>query len=106
MLGQFPSVGTPPQKDGSSRWGWTDEEQRQIIASFHEKRVKSILVDYNEIHRFTSEGNYGLTDSRFAEPALFESLVHCGILKPISLSEDIPNIKYYRIAEDGSSEIE
>lgn len=95
-----------PQKDGSSRWGWTDEEQRQIIASFHEKRVKSILVDYNEIHRFTSEGNYGLTDSRFAEPALFESLVHCGILKPISLSEDIPNIKYYRIAEDGSSEIE
>ena len=90
----------PKQNADSFRWEWTDEETLKIRANFHAKSIKSILVDNNEIRRFLSKGNYGLTDSRYAEPALFESLVRHGILEPVPIPEELRNIKYYRVTED------
>ena len=90
----------PNPDSDSHNWKWSDEEIHQIKENFRVKGIKSILVDQNEVRRFLSDGNYGMTDSHYAEPELFESLVRCGIIEPSPLTGDPPNIKYYRVTED------
>ncbi len=90
-----------PKRDmNSSRLEWTDEEILKIKTNFRAKRIESILVDNNEIQRFLSKGNYGLTDSSYAEPSLFNSLVRCGILEPVPLPGEFQNVDYYRVTEN------
>ena len=86
--------------NSDSAWTWTDNDVRKIKENFHTRRIQAILVDYNEIQRFLSDGNYGLTDSRYADPMLFESLVRSGVLETIPLPEEFPNVKYYRVTEE------
>lgn len=85
--------------NSDSAWTWTDDDVRKIKENFRTRRIQAILVDYNEIQRFLSDGNYGLTDSRYADPMLFESLATSGVLETIPLPEELPNIKYYRVTE-------
>ena len=93
----------PNTGSDSCDWKWSDEEIRRIKENFRAKGIRTILVDQNEVRRFLSDGNYGMTDSRYAAPELFESLVRCGIIEPLPLTGDLPNVKYYRVTEDQNS---
>ena len=42
--------------------------------------VAYVAVDWNEIARYRSPGNYGFTD--YIQPKLFEELVSTGVLDP------------------------
>ena len=52
-----------------------------IRDGFLESGITEILVDWNEISRFKSPGNYGFSD--FIEPTVFYKLTLAGILTPI-----------------------
>lgn len=43
--------------------------------------VDYVYVDWNEIARFRSPGNYGFTE--FVQPAVFDRLVRAGVLQPV-----------------------
>ncbi len=60
--------------DGSIR---SPEEIRRL---FHEYGISDIFVDWGEIARFRSPGNYGFSD--FIEPKIFDELVRDNVLRP------------------------
>ena len=45
-----------------------------------EHRISHIYVDWSDIARYRSPGNYGFTD--FVQPDVFERLLACGVLAP------------------------
>lgn len=55
------------------------DEPELIRRRFHELGITDIYVDWNEIARFRSPGNYGFPD--FVQKEVFERLVHQGVLK-------------------------
>jgi len=59
--------------------GHTPDEIRAGLAS---RGITHVVVDWGEIARYRSPGNYGFTD--FVQPAVLEGLVKQGILEPIS----------------------
>jgi hypothetical protein len=56
----------------------TPAEARKAIA---ERGITHIYVDWAEVERYRRPGNYGFTD--FVTRAVFERLVHAGILEPL-----------------------
>lgn len=78
---------------------WTDEEVRTIKTNFREKGIGKVLVDNNEIKRFLSPGNYGLTDEEYMTPHLMERLVKAGVLEEIPRITEDENIKLYRVGD-------
>jgi len=53
-----------------------EEMRRQL----HERGISTVLVNWSEIERFRSSGNYGYT-SNLVQPELFGQLVRDGVLK-------------------------
>ena len=86
-----------PKKEDAFPWQWTEEEIEQIKTNFQKKKIGTILVDTNEINRFLSPGNYGLTDSEYFDPVLFEALTKAGILEQIPSPGSDLNLKLYRV---------
>jgi hypothetical protein len=76
--------------------GRTAEERRQALA---ELGVRYVVVDWSEIARYRSPGNYGFTD--FITPALFEELVSQQVLdpplRPGKLAETAPGYDIYPV---------
>ena len=60
---------------------FTGEEIAQIKENLAEKKIGLILVDFGEIERFNSAGNYGLTDSDLLRRELFDALIKAGIIE-------------------------
>lgn len=58
--------------------GRTAEEIRRALAS---REIGYVFVDWAEIARYRSAGNYGFTD--FVQPEVFERLVSDGVLRPL-----------------------
>jgi len=58
----------------------------QIVANLRKARVAYVLVDFSEIERFRSPGNYGFNDDDITE-RLFEILVQSGVLTPFTPKE-------------------
>jgi hypothetical protein len=82
----------------------TPEEVRQALA---EQNISHIYVNWSEVGRYRSPGNYGIT--KFIDPSVFESLVEAGVLAPQPPIEGNPNALYRVLpaspdrADDGES---
>ncbi|MGL6195386.1 MAG: hypothetical protein ACRC2T_11255 [Thermoguttaceae bacterium] len=63
--------------------------EAEILKRFEENGVSDILVDWSEIGRFRSPGNYGF--SKFITPDLFSELEKRGVLAPNHVDVDDPN---------------
>ena len=87
----------PPEGKSISHWQWNEEELEQIKTNFQKKKIGAILIDWNEITRFLSPGNYGLTDSEYFDPALFDALTKAGILEQIPFPNSDPKLLLYRV---------
>ena len=62
----------------------------QILGKLNELGITHVYVDWNEISRFRSEGNYGF--SPFVQPEVFDRLVAEGVLKqldPLGAQQDL-----------------
>ena len=58
----------------------------EIAASLQERRIAYILVDWKEIERYRSPGNYGFT--YYVQPEEFEHLVRAGVLEATDWREE------------------
>ena len=58
--------------------GKTPEQVRTELLS---RQIAYVYVDWGEIERYRSPGNYGFTD--FVQPAVFDRLVAQGVLTPL-----------------------
>jgi 4-amino-4-deoxy-L-arabinose transferase-like glycosyltransferase len=66
--------------------GRSAEEIRQALVS---SAIKYVFVDWAEIARYRSPGNYGFTD--FVRPELFQRLVSQGVLRPLPPPPGVEN---------------
>jgi hypothetical protein len=71
--------------------GRTPAEVHRALA---ERRLSHILVDWAEVARYRSPGNYGFT--RFVEPGIFQRLVTAGVLAEVPRMKDNPS-QLYRV---------
>jgi len=80
--------------------GRTAAEQRQVL---HDRGVTYVAVDWAEIARYRSPGNYGFTD--YEQPELFEELVREHVLDPPVRVEGVPesSVKYQIFPVSGAS---
>lgn len=60
---------------------FTPEEIAQIRTNLAAEKIGYVLVDYGEIERFNSIGNYGLVDADLLRPELFSALEKGGVWK-------------------------
>ena len=63
--------------------GKTPGEIRAELAARH---IAYVYVNWSEIDRYRSPGNYGFTD--FVQPAVFARLVQQGVLEPLPPIKD------------------
>ncbi len=83
---------------------WNNSPLEEIFRSenpleeFRRRDIDFVLVDWAEIARFRSPGNYGYTN--FIQPAIFERLVADGTLVPIPAPETVgaTSTIVYRVA--------
>jgi len=68
--------------------GQEPRDSRAVLAMLHEQRITHVYVDWGEIARYRSPGNYGFAE--FITPASFARLVKEGSLKPPLRIEDRP----------------
>ena len=71
----------------------------RIIQSLVKANIMAIYVDFGELARFRSPGNYGFRDQDINE-SLFEMLEHAGVIVPVKSKEivgDSPNIRLYLV---------
>ncbi len=71
--------------------GRNAEEIRQALV---EEGITHLYVDWGEIARYRSPGNYGFTD--FVQPSVFDDLVKQGIIEPLPSIERHPGRGYVR----------
>jgi hypothetical protein len=57
-----------------------DRTPEEITRALHQRRITHVYVDWFEIDRFRSPGNYGFTP--FVTPRVFTDLVAAGVLSP------------------------
>jgi hypothetical protein len=62
--------------------GRTSEEVRAALSA---RGISHVYVDWSEIARYRSPGNYGITD--FLQPGVFAELVEAGVLKELGARE-------------------
>ncbi|MEN6452340.1 MAG: hypothetical protein ABFC96_17755 [Thermoguttaceae bacterium] len=67
----------------------------QIRDAFAARRIAYVYVNWGEIERYRSPGNYGFTD--FVQPAVLARLVADGILAPLPAADDRPPGRAYRV---------
>jgi hypothetical protein len=75
-------------------WGRSAAEIRAALAA---RGISYVYVDWAEIERYRSPGNYGFTD--FVQPSIFEHLVRQGILEPLAEAAG-PVGQAYRVRAD------
>ena len=63
-----------------------------------EADVSYIIVNWTELSRFRSPGNYGYT-SELVQPEVFERLVRLGILQRVSNIPSLPGQVIYEVVE-------
>ena len=71
----------------------------RIIQSLVKANIMAIYVDFGELARFRSPGNYGFRDQDINE-SLFEMLEHAGVIVPVKSKEivgDSPNVRLYLV---------
>lgn len=71
--------------------GRTPEQVRQALA---EREISHVYVDWSDVARYRSPGNYGMTD--FVEPSVFARLVRGGVLARLPPIAGNPN-ELYRV---------
>ena len=71
--------------------GVTPQQMRDALA---QRKVSHIYVDWGEVNRYRSPGNYGMTE--FVEPAAFQRLVDAGVLARVPRLADNAN-ELYRV---------
>jgi hypothetical protein len=73
---------------------------RQVAAELRSRHIAYVYVDWPEIERYRSPGNYGFT--HFVQPAVFDWLVHQGVLTPLDPIEGSA-ARAYRVAAPGDT---
>jgi len=58
-----------------------DKTAAEVRAELHRRNIAYVYVNWREIDRYRSPGNYGFTD--FVQPAVFDRLVAQGVLEPL-----------------------
>lgn len=58
-----------------------DQKPEEVRRQLQQEGISHILVDWSEIARYRSPGNYGYTE--FVQPEAFTRLVDAGVLEPI-----------------------
>jgi len=81
LVEALPETFLARHKKSPNDFSISPEEASQIRQSLTGRRIGFILVDYSEIDRFNSPGNYGLTDADLLRPELFSALEKAGILR-------------------------
>jgi hypothetical protein len=71
--------------------GQTPEQVRHALG---QRRISHVLVDWSEIARYRSPGNYGITD--FLQPRVFDDLVAAGVLEKLPPLSD-SSAEAYRV---------
>lgn len=61
----------------------------EVLQALRAERVAYVYVNWAEIARYRSPGNYGFTD--FVQPAHFRALVQAGVLIPVLMPPGSPN---------------
>jgi hypothetical protein len=64
-----------------------DRSPEDILVAFRQRKIAYVLVDWREIQRYRSPGNYGFTD--YVQPEVFARLVQQGVLGPARWSEKV-----------------
>ena len=77
--------------------GRTAAEVRAELAA---RQITYVYVNWGEIARYRSPGNYGFTD--FVQPEVFDRLVAQGVLEPLPPIEGHPGRGYRVKGELGS----
>lgn len=90
----------PNEWKDKKNWNWSDGEIKYIRSRFQEERIGTVLVDFHEIFRFLSNGNYGLSDAELMTPAFFDGLVKAGILKQVPGFCEDEKIRFYRVIQE------
>jgi hypothetical protein len=72
--------------------GRSPEDARRALA---EQNLSHVYVDWSEVRRYRSPGNYGITN--FIQPKVFERLVAAGVLEELPPIEDNPD-QMFRVA--------
>ncbi len=62
-----------------------DRTPKQVRKALVKRGISHIYVDWDEIDRYRSPGNYGITD--FIQPPVFNDLVAAGVLEPLPAIE-------------------
>ncbi|GIW86092.1 MAG: hypothetical protein KatS3mg108_0416 [Isosphaeraceae bacterium] len=75
-----------------------DRTPAEVAAALRQRGITHIWVDWSEIGRYRSPGNYGYTD--FVTPALFDRLVAAGVLRPLTIPWRDKNL--FVVADPGS----
>lgn len=70
-----------------------ERTHQDVLRELADRSITHVWVDWSEIARYRSPGNYGFTD--FVTPALFQSLVDSQVLDPLPCP--IPNRSLYRV---------
>jgi len=55
-----------------------DRSPEQVRQALAERRISHVLVDWDEVNRYRSPGNYGFTS--YIQPEVFDGLVQAGVL--------------------------
>jgi hypothetical protein len=64
----------------------------ELAAELKRQKISHILVDWAEIDRYRSPGNYGFTP--FIQPELFTRLRRAGVIVPVELASDDRHMLY------------
>ncbi len=72
-----------------------DKTAAEIRAELQQRKIAYVYVDWDEIARYRSPGNYGFTP--FVQPAVFERLAAQGVLEPMTIAFQGHAGRLYRV---------
>lgn len=75
---------------------------RRVLQKFHFYGIKYILVDFSELSRFRSKGNYGFNNTEITKD-LFHKLLKCKIIRTLDFQnlniESFNNVQLFEVRE-------
>ncbi|MBU4271927.1 MAG: hypothetical protein KKA28_08710 [Planctomycetes bacterium] len=72
-----------------------DKTATEVRAELLSRNIAYVYVNWSEIDRYRSPGNYGFTD--FVQPAVFDRLVSQGVLEPLPITFQGDSGRAYRV---------
>ncbi len=72
-----------------------DKTATEVRAELLSRNIAYVYVNWSEIDRYRSPGNYGFTD--FVQPAVFDRLVAQGVLEPLPIAFQGDSGRAYRV---------